>query len=106
MRELPPSGSVDALWRDVLIAINSLIRGGSNAAGTVTLTPNATTTVVTNPNINAGASPHLAAKTANAAAALATTYTTVSSVGGSMTITHANNAQTDRTFYYSFTGSQ
>jgi hypothetical protein len=41
----------------------------------------------------------LSPTTANAAAALATTY--VSAVTqGSFTLTHANNAQTDKTFGY------
>lgn len=78
-------------------AIQELTRGRSNALGEVTLTANAATTVVTAMNCGADSYPILIPLTANAAAALATTY--VSAVAaGSFTLTHANNAQTDRDF--------
>lgn len=100
MREIPPQGASE---RDVAAAVISLTRGRSNAVGTVTLRANQTTTVVTNPNINVDSSVQLTAKTANAAAALATTYAVVTAAG-TITITHANNAQTDREFHLSFMG--
>ncbi len=54
-------------------------------------------------NCGAGSQVFLAAKTANAAAALATSY--VSAVAnGAFTITHANNAQIDRTFGFACLG--
>lgn len=81
------------------IAIQQLYAGRSNANGVCTLAAGATSTVVTAPNCAAGSSVFLFQKTANAAAALATTY--VSAVGQqTFTLTHANNAQTDRTFFY------
>ena len=95
MNVLPPASTS---LRLAIQAINQLIAGRSNAAYEVTLTPGATTTTLTSENINANSRPVLTAKTANAAAALATTYAVTTSAGV-VTITHANNAQTDRTFH-------
>jgi hypothetical protein len=81
----------------VVGAVQELTKGRSNATGAVTLTANATTTVVTAMNCGADSYPFLIPLTANAAAALATTY--VSAVAnGSFTLTHANNSQTDKEF--------
>jgi hypothetical protein len=81
------------------IAIQQLFNGRSNACGSVTLAPGATSTVVPAPNVAAQSSVFLFQKTANGAAALATTF--ISSVGRqTFTITHANNAQTDRSFFW------
>lgn len=81
----------------IVQAIRELIQGRSNATKRVTLTPNATTTVVTAKNCSKDSEIFLSPRTANAAAAVATTY--ISSVGqGTFTITHANNAQVDKTF--------
>lgn len=97
MNIIPPTGASE---RQVHQAIRELTEGRSNASGSVTLTANAATTVVTKATINANASVTLMPKTANAAAALATTYADVAAAGGSFTLTHADNAQTDRSFYY------
>lgn len=87
----------------IVQAIQQLEQGRSNATGICKLTAGATTTVVVAPNCGAGSKPSLTARTANAAAALATTY--VSAVGnGSFTLTHANNAQTDRDFFWTAFG--
>ncbi len=86
-------------------AIRELVEGRHNAGGTVTLTPNATTTVVTHPNCSRDSYVQVfgGAQTANAAAAVATSF--IASVSqGSFSISHANNAQTDRRFYYTVTG--
>lgn len=78
-------------------AVRQLMEGRSNATGAVTLTAAATTTAVTAVSCAAGSTVLLQPTTANAAAALATTYIgTVAN--GSFTITHANNAQTDRSY--------
>lgn len=71
-----------------------------NRGGTFTLAANVTTTTVSDGRARKGMRVlGLTAQTANAAAALTTTY--VSAVAdGSFTVTHANNAQTDRTFTY------
>ena len=83
----------------ILQSIRELFQGRSNAVGQVTLTANAASTVVTALNIGSGSRPQLTPKTANAAAALATTYVATVTVG-SFTITHANNAQADKTFHW------
>ena len=92
--------------RDIKRIVQSVIElnnGRHNAADTFTLTPAATTTVVAHPNCSKDCRPQITALTANAAAALATTY--ISSIDqGSFTVTHANNAQADRTFGYTVTG--
>lgn len=88
----------------IVDAIRQLVEGRHNAGGTVTLTPGATTTIVSHPNCSKDSYVGLgAAQTANAAAALATTY--VSSVDqGGFTITHANAGSVDRRFFYMVTG--
>lgn len=78
-------------------SIQELAMGRSNATGAATLTAGTTTTTVTAINCGAASKVFLSPTTANAATALATTY--VSTVAaGSFILTHANNAQTDRTF--------
>lgn len=97
MRVLPPNGST---LREAVTAINELARGRSNAVDTVTLTAGATVTTYTGPNVNENGQAFLFPQTANAAAAMATTYATISRVAGvnTVTITHANAGSTDRTF--------
>lgn len=80
-------------------AIQELYAGRSNAAGSVTLAAGATSTVVSAINCAPGSKVFLFPTTANGAAALATTYR--SAIGKqTFTLSHANNAQTDRTFDY------
>lgn len=86
--------------RRIVQAINELIMGRSNATGTVTLAAGATSTTVTRGNVSGDAEILLFPKTANAAAALATTYAAAIPNGGGFVVTHANSAQTDRTFSY------
>lgn len=95
MKVLPNVGASDR-QRDQ--AINELIQGRSNASGSVTLSPGETHTTVTRDTISSQAAVLLWPCTANAAAALTTTYATVNPAGGSFTVYHANNAQVDRTF--------
>lgn len=86
-------------------AIRELVEGRHNAGGTLTLTPGAASTVVTHPNCSRDSYVQVfgGAQTANAAAAIATSF--IASVSqGSFSISHANNAQTDRRFYYTVTG--
>lgn len=71
--------------------------------GTVTLTANAASTTLTDARLTESSVIGLMPTTANAAAALATTYIGTRAIG-SATITHANNAQADKTFAYSVTG--
>lgn len=74
-----------------------LAQGRSNAVGVCTLRASQTTTTVNAQNCGADSRVFLSPTTANAAAALATTY--VSSVSaGSFVLTHASNVQADKTF--------
>jgi len=82
-------------------AISELFQGRSNAGGTVTLTASTTTTTVASDTSGDESAILLCPLTANAAAALATTYVLASNIkNGSFIITHANNSQTDRSFRY------
>ena len=87
-----------ATTRDIALLVNRLLIGQVNSYGSVTLTQSATTTTITEPYIMENSVVLLTPTTANAAAALATTYITCAT--GSATVTHANNAQTDRTFMF------
>lgn len=97
------SGSVPAISETspvrIIRAIRELFQGRSNAVGVIALAPGATTTVVSAVNCSISSHPVLFPATANAAAAVATTY--VSAVrNGEFVVTHANNAQPDRTFHW------
>ena len=98
---VPPLGDPDP-YKSTL-AIQQLAQGRSNAAGTVTLTASAATTTVAAQNCGAGSKVFLFPTTANAAAELGagTCYIATATVTArEFIITHANNAQTDRTFFY------
>lgn len=83
------------------LALQQLAAGRSNATGSVTLAAGATSTTVSAVNCGPSSAVLLFQKTANGAAALAAGTTFISSVGKqSFTISHANNAQTDRSFFY------
>lgn len=91
------------------IGIQQAFNGRSNAVGLVTLKSGATSTTVnptdpTNPgaqNVSAASKIFLFPTTADAAAALSTTYIAPGNVTKQQfIITHANNAQSDRTFFY------
>jgi len=91
--------------RRINAAIQALAQGRSNATGSVTLTASVATTTVTNANCSVNSSPYLTPTTANASAEFGNGTIYVSAVAnGSFTVTHANNAQTDRTFLYGFMG--
>ena len=88
------------LW-NLTDAINLLQEGRSNAVGTVTLTAGATSTTVIDNNFESAMVVLLQPTTANAAAALATTYIADADKSkGTFTITHANAVSVDRTFRY------
>jgi hypothetical protein len=89
----------------IVRAIRDLFEGRSNAVGSFTLTANAASTTVTAPNCGAGASVLAFPRTANAAAELGNGTLYIGTVGnGAFVVTHANNAQTDRTFHYAAFG--
>jgi len=87
----------------LVTAVLQLIRGRSNAVGSVSLSVGATSTVVSFPNCSQESQVFLVPRTANAAAALATTF--ISSVSNkSFTISHANAATTDSIFGFACLG--
>lgn len=91
--------------RRITSAINNMIDGRTDNYGSVTLRANEATTVVATSGLRVSENSTilLSPRTANAAAALATTY--VSAKGnGTFTLTHANNSQTDKTFDFAWIG--
>jgi hypothetical protein len=85
----------------IVMAVRQLTEGRSNATGTLTLRNGFTSTTVTAPNCGAGSAVFLSAATADAAAALVTTYVARDHVtAGQFTVTHVDPAGLDRTFYY------
>ena len=101
-RKLPAEGGRP---RDVASAVNLLIDGKNNAKGDVTLTASSATTVVSDYRVGEDSVILFTPTSANAAAEIGGGAMYVSSRGKfTFTITHANNAQTDRTFIYTVTG--
>lgn len=88
--------------RAIAEGVNRVLKGHLNSTLLVTLDPNVATTDVIDARISIQTCASLMPQTAHAAAALATTYIVCTS--GSLTIHHANNAQTDRTFTMSLVG--
>ena len=89
----------------IVRAIRDLFEGRSNAFGTFTLTANATTTDVTAINCGATSQIIFSPTTADAAAEIAAGGMYVSAVAaGQFTVTHANDASTDRIFAYRIAG--
>ncbi len=100
--KIAPTG--DTLLRKIIHALNRLIEGrGDNYKSEVTLTAGATTTTVLAQFVSSNSTIVLSPRTANAAAALATTYVSAKA-DGSFELTHANNGQTDRTFDIAWIG--
>lgn len=86
-------------------ALNDLAGGRLNNGGEVTLTANVASTTVSRLGVAAGDLIVFAPLTANAAAELCggTMYVTAANITkNQFVITHANNAQTDRTFRFAF----
>jgi hypothetical protein len=88
--------------RRIAEVVSGIMDGKINATGSVTLAANAASTTITDRRIGPTSKIFLSPTTANAAAALATTY--VVAGDGSATVHHVNNAQTDRTFGYAILG--
>ena len=87
--------------RRIAEAANSAMDGHINARGTVTLTASTTTTSVTDYRVHEDSVILFEPVTANAATELYGATMRVTSKGKqTYTITHANNAQTDRDFLY------
>ena len=99
-QKIPPGGETPRRLAD---SFNRVVEGRTDNYGTFTITANAASTAVTNRLVSEDSTIVLMPTTANAAAALATTYI-ATVANGSFTVTHANNAQTDRTFRYAWIG--
>ena len=100
MSIIPPA---DADPKKLITAIRQLAEGRSNAVGTVTLAAGAAATAVPAPTCGKEAKIFLFPATANAAAELGngTAYVKAADIAaGQFIVTHANNAQTDRTFHW------
>jgi hypothetical protein len=98
-------GITETDLKKIVLAIQQLAAGRSNATGTVTLTTSAASTMVTDKNCAAGSTPILTPATSNASAEFGNGTIYVSTVAnGSFTITHANSATTGRTFLYALHG--
>ena len=96
-QEIPPYKPLGD--EDTRRIINDMRRGRLNCGGEVTLSTSTTTTTVLDVLITTNSRLFLSPQTANAAAALTTTYFSAPTEG-SIVINHANNAQTDRIFAY------
>jgi hypothetical protein len=85
----------------IVLAIRQLTEGRSNATGTVTLAANAATTTVSAPNCAAASVVFLFPATAHAAAIVAATYVLAANITQrQFIVTHTNDANTDKTFYW------
>lgn len=103
----PVEGPEEDHRRQLADGIRALAAGNVNTMGTITLTANAATSTLTSAYLHAGSTVHFDPMTANAATELygGTMYVLEANRGdGSWTITHANNAQTDRKFTYRISG--
>ncbi|WP_298274542.1 hypothetical protein [uncultured Bradyrhizobium sp.] len=98
-------GITESDLKKIVLAIQGLAAGRSNAVGTVTLGTGVSTTTVSSPNVASGSTPILTPASASAATELGNGTVYVSTVAnGSFTITHANSATAGRTFLYAVLG--
>lgn len=98
-------GITETDLKKIVLAIQQLAAGRSNAVGSVTLTTGAASTTVTTVNCASGSVPILVPASANAATELGNGTIYVSAVAnGSFTIAHANSAVAGRTFLYAVMG--
>lgn len=94
--------AAELAWNNAVI-LDGVMDGKINATGTVTLTANSATTTLADLRIGPNSIIVFMPTTANAAAEKDNLY--VSSRGKeTATLTHSNNAQTDRTFAYAVLG--
>lgn len=91
------SSSPVEMARQVTEWARNVIIGKLNVTLSVTLAANATSTVISDPRIGFYSAILLMPLTSDAAAALGTTYVSAQQKGQA-TISHANNAEADRTF--------
>jgi len=98
-------GITETDLKKIVLAIQQIAAGRSNAVGSVTLATGSATTTVTTANCAQGSTPILTPASANAAIEVGNGTMYVSAVAnGSFTITHANSATAGRTFLYAVIG--
>lgn len=98
-------GLTETDLKKIVLALQQLAAGRSNAVGSVTLATGSSTTTVTTSNCAAGSTPILTPASTAAATELGNGTLYVSAVAnGSFTITHANSATTGRAFLYAVLG--
>jgi hypothetical protein len=98
-------GITETDLKKIVLAIQQLAAGRSNAVGTVTLATGAASTVVADKNCAVGSVPIAVPMTANAATEVGNGTLFISAVAnGSFTIAHANSATSGRTFLYALIG--
>lgn len=91
--------------RRVTTSINKIVEGRTDNYGNCTLAANTAQTVVEATFVGSFSTVVLTPTSANAAAEVgAGTLYVSAKANGSFTLTHANNAQTDRTFDYTWSG--
>lgn len=95
-RPLPLDGGSP---RDVAQVVNNILRGKINSVGSVTLAANAASTTINDSRVTANSMILFTPQTAHAAA-IALPYVLKANIteGASYVITHANDANTDKTF--------
>lgn len=89
--------------RRIAQVVNAVLDGDTNNVLHVTLEAGVTQTQVIEPRVKTGTVVHLTPESASAAAAVASTYALATT--GVITIFHAADASTDRTFGVSFHGA-
>ncbi len=98
-------GTEETDLKKIVLALQQLAAGRSNAVGKITLATGASSTTVTTSNCSDSSTPILVPASLNAAAEVGNGTMYVSAVAnGSFTITHANSATTGRTFFYALLG--
>jgi hypothetical protein len=96
--------------RKLTDVVNGILQGRTNNYGTVTLTANAATTTITfaQGRLSQNTTFLIFAKTANAAADMGSATSVYESsrsvVNNTLTLTHPNNANADKTFGYALIG--
>lgn len=102
---LPPlDPKAPGFARQLASIIGGLLQGKTNNVIEVTLTANATTTTITDARIGKGTHLSWMPKTANAAAIAVPYVADANRVNGAVTVTHANNANSDKTFSVALIG--
>jgi len=98
-------GITETDLKKIVLALQHLAAGRSNAVGSVTLATGSATTTVITANCAQGSTPILTPASASAATEIGNGTMYVSAVtNGSFTITHANSATAGRTFLYAILG--